>query len=400
MQKLGWTLALSLALFGCSRPATTSDLPDPTGSPLPGTTATPTPAPTLAPSPAPSVSPTPVPVPVAGRYIVRTIAGTGDSGYWGSGISALEATLKGPCGLTWDPMGNVYFADYGNHRLRLIDTTGTIQDFAGMGAQGFSGDGGPAYDSQMYYPFSVTYASDGSILFADYSNARIRKIGTDGVISTLVGGGSDRTDGALATDAALDGPTQVTFGPQGELFIADFGGHRLLKVANGKVTRIAGTGTAGFSGDGGPALAAEINNPVGIAVAWDGTVFFSDYGNHRIRKVDSEGNISTIAGTSAFGTTGDGGLAINAQLYNPTGIALDAEGALYIADTGNNRIRVIKKGYILAVAGNGMPGFEGDNGEATSAQFNNPIAVALTPSGKIAVSDYSNNRIRVLVPIN
>jgi hypothetical protein len=282
----------------------------------------------------------------------------------------------------------------------MIDSTGLIQDFAGMGAQGFSGDGGPAYDAQFYYPFSVTYAPDGSILVADYSNCRIRKIGQDGVVSTLIGGGSDRTDGALATDAAIDGPTQVVFGNQGEMLVVDFAGNRILKVQDGKVFRIAGTGTAGFTGDGGPATEAQINNPVNLVETRDGTIYFSDYGNHRIRKIDQAGTISTIAGTSAYGTLGDGGPAVNAQLNHPTGLALDSQGALYVADTGNNRIRIIKEGMIRALAGNGMPGFAGDEGDASSAQFNNPIALAITPNGKIAISDYSNQRIRVLVPVN
>ncbi|MGE5707188.1 MAG: hypothetical protein ACM3YO_02560, partial [Bacteroidota bacterium] len=193
----------------------------------------------------------------------------------------------------------------------------------------------------------------------------------------------------------LSGPTQVIPGPDG-IYVADFVGHRILKVVNGNVVFVAGNGTAGFSGDNGPAKEAQLNQPCSIAFD-GGDLYIADYGNHRIRKVDAAGTITTIAGSSAFGSTGDGGWAKDAQLNAPAGLASDGKGTLYVADTGNNRIRRIKDGRIWGYAGNGFQGFLESN-DALSAQFDTPLAVAVAPGGKVLVSDYQNHRLRVVIP--
>jgi sugar lactone lactonase YvrE len=335
------------------------------------------------------------------KLLIRSFAGNGDAGSWGDEGLALNANLKGPAGVTVDRLGNAYFADYDSHRVKWVDGAGILHNFAGMGAQGFSGDGGPAVDAQLYYPFGVTLTPDGEVAIADFANARIRLVDKNGIIRTAVGGGIEKSDGTDATKYSLGGPTQVAYGPDGTMYIDDFLGNKILKVKEGKIYVFAGKGSAGFSGDGGKATAGEFNQPAGIALDSAGNLFVADYGNHRIRRIAPDGTLSTMAGSSAFGSTGDGGPAVDAQLNQPAGVAVDAAGNVLVADTGNNRIRKIAPdGKIYSLAGSGLPGFFGENQDASIAQFDGPLSLGLAPGGRVLVSDYRNKRLRILIPSN
>jgi uncharacterized protein (TIGR03437 family) len=240
----------------------------------------------------------------------------------------------------------------------------------------------------------------GDIYIADANNSRIRKVTPDGTISTVAGSSTKgySGDGGPATSAFLNGPVDVVPDAAGNLFIVDQGNNVVRKVdTNGIITTVAGNGSPGYSGDGGPATAASLNGPTGVAVNAAGNLFISDRGNNRIRKV-SNGIITTVAGTGRAGYAGDGDLATSAELNAPTGISLDASGNLYIAEVSNNRIRVLlTNGTIETVAGNGSAGFSGDGGTATSGAINGPRGVT-TFAGLVYIGDALNNRIRLLTP--
>ncbi len=331
---------------------------------------------------------------------IDTIAGTGTSGYSVSedGAAATAARLSSPSDIAVDDAGNVYIADRINHRIRRVDAaTGNISTYAGTGTTGSAGDGGPATSAQFDQPSSVAFDGAGNLYIADRNNHRIRKITPAGVISTVAGTGTNgyraSDDGAAATSAQLNGPYGVAADGAGNLYIADTSNDRIRKVDTaGMITTVAGTGTAGFSGDGGPALSAQINAPGEVTLDAAGNIYI-DSGN-RIRKVTPAGVISTVAGTGIGGFSGDGGPATSAQIDGPYGTALDGAGNLYISDTQNNRIRKVDAatGNISTVAGGGSA--LGDGGPALSAQFNIPAGMTFDCAGNLYVADFSNHRIR------
>ncbi len=291
-----------------------------------------------------------------------------------------------------DTDGNLYIADTNNHRIRKIDPLGTITTVAGDGTAGDGGDEGPATAAQLNAPRGV---AAGSLYIADTDNHRIRKINDDETIATVAGDGTAgySGDGGPATAAQLDSPSGVAADATGNLYIADTDNHRIRKVdALGIITTVAGDGTAG---DGGPAAAAQLNSPSGVAVDADGNLYIADTGNHRIRKVDALGIITTAAGDGTAGDGGDDGPAAAAQLDSPSGVAADADGNLYIADTNNHRIRKVDAlGIITTVAGDGTAGFGGDDGEAAAAQLNAPAGIVVDAAGNLYVADSDNHRIR------
>ncbi|MFH1352591.1 MAG: LamG-like jellyroll fold domain-containing protein [bacterium] len=333
-------------------------------------------------------------------YIITTVAGTGSSGYSGDGGSATSAQLNLPCGVTADDSGNVYIADRNNHRVRKVNTSGTITTIAGNGSAGYSGDGGTATSAQLYFPFGVAVDSSGNVYIADYGNNRIRKINTSGIITTIAGNGSGGYSGddGSATSAQLYYPAGVAVDGSGNIYIADYYNHRIRKVdLSGYITTIAGNGSAGYSGDGGTATSAQLYYPAGVAVDGAGNIYIADYNNKCIRKINTSGIINTIAGTGTGGYSGDDGTATSAQLNDPRGVVTDSSGNVYIADSSNNRIRVIStSGIITTIAGTGTSGYSGDDGAATSAQLNWPTGIAITSSGNIYIADATNNRIRKL----
>ena len=327
--------------------------------------------------------------------VITTVAGTGRSGFSGDGGPAPAARLFFPAGVAVDGAGNLFIADQGNYRIRKVDTAGVITTVAGTGTRGFSGDGGPAADATLTQPFGVAVDGAGNLFFADEGNHRIRKVDAAGVITTVAGTG-ERGDGGPAVNAPLDRPSDVAADGAGNLFIADTWNQRIRKVDTaGVITTVAGTGTRGFSGDGGPAAAARLNHPGGVAVDGADNLFIADWGARRIRKVDTAGVITTVAGTGRSGFSGDGGPATTARLNCPCGVAVDGAGNLFIADEGTHRIRKVDAaGVITTVAGTGTSGFSGDGGPAVNAHLDRPSDVAVDGAGNLFIADQGNYRIR------
>ncbi|MBI2505665.1 MAG: Ig-like domain-containing protein [Candidatus Latescibacteria bacterium] len=325
---------------------------------------------------------------------IFTVAGIGV----GDGLTATAVQLVSPVGVAVDGQGNLYIADSGHSHVRKVDTFGIISTVAGNGTTGFSGDGGPATEAQLSNFEGIAVDGQGNLYIADWGNGRIRKVDSEGIISTVVGGGTGDSsgDGEPALGAQLLSPSGVAVDAQGNIYITEYEGHRIRKVDSaGIISTVAGNGTAGFSGDGGPATEAQLGNPEWVAVDGQGNLFIADAGNRRLRKVDSAGIISTVAGSGTEGFSGDGGPATAAQLSYPEWVAVDAQGSLFIADRDNHRLRKVDNaGIISTVAGNGTPGFSGDGGPATAAQLNGPFAVAVGVQGNLFLADAGNHRIR------
>ncbi len=321
---------------------------------------------------------------------ISTIAGGGSFGNIGDGGPAIRAFLN-PSGIYVDDSGNLYIAD--NQRVRKVDASGTISTVAGNGTFGFSGDGGPATEAQLGAR-DVFVDGSGNLYIADSDNNRIRKVDPSGIISTVAGGGNPPFlgigDGAAATDARLNIPSGVYMDGSGNLYIADRSNHRIRKVdPSGIITTVAGNGTQGFSGDGGPGTEASLNNPSDVFGDGAGNLYIADLSNRRIRKVDTAGTISTVAG----GYIGDGGPATQASLISPQDLFLDSSGNIYIADKDNHRIRKVDpSGTITTIAGGGS--VDGDGGPATEASLSSPAAIFLDGSDNLYIVDTGNGRIR------
>ncbi len=324
---------------------------------------------------------------------ISTVAGTGTMGFSGEGGSALAAMLNSPTYVAPTPDGGFLIADTGNNRIRKV-LNGTITTVAGSGTAGFSGDGGAATAAKLSFATSVAPTPDGGFLIADQSNQRIRKV-LNGQITTVAGTGTPgfSGDGGAATSAQISGPAAVATTPDGGFLFADQNNNRIRKVLNGQITTVAGNGTGGFSGDGGPATAAQLNYPYDVASTPDGGFLIADHNNQRIRKV-LDGQITTVAGTGTSGFSGDGAAATSARISFPTSIASTPDGGFLIADQNNHRVRRVLDGTITTMAGSGAAGFSGDGGPATSAGLSTFFSVATTPDGGFLIADRYNNRIR------
>jgi uncharacterized protein (TIGR03437 family) len=324
--------------------------------------------------------------------VIATVAGNGTAGFSGDNGPAISAKLGTPIGITVDLAGNLYIADRDNNRIRKV-ASGVITTAAGNGTEGFSGDNGPAANAQLSVPISVAVDSPGNLYIADSYNNRIRKV-ANGAIATVAGGGTPLGGDGPALSWQFGDPSGVAVDSAGNLYITDEASNRIWKVSNGLIAVVAGNGTSGFSGDNGPATSAQLDKPIGAAVDSAGNLFIADTGNNRVRKV-ANGMITTVAGNATPGFSGDNGPATSAQLNVPYGVAVDSDGNLYIADSGNNRIRKVASGMVTTVAGNGTPGFSGDGGPATAAVLDQPYGVAVDGAGNLYISDdYFDNRIR------
>lgn len=402
-------------------------------------------------------------------YSIQTAAGSSTNGDGGPAMNALLSQAEG---IAVDRQGNIYIADAADNRIRRITPDGIIQTIAGTGIAGFAGDGGAASKALLNQPYGLAVDSSGNLYIADLGNARVRKISLDGTIKTVAGGGSTVAGGSISAPAVnvqLLEPRNVAVGTSGSLYISDFAAHTVYKVpTNGVLSTLAGNGNAGFTGDGGSAILAQLKAPAGLAVDASGTVYIADSGNSRIRKI-SNGIISTsysvtsptgvainsagtlyIASAGYFGTQstgiggltpcmdvaldslgnvyvtegqfvrevttagaalliagsgasryfgGDGGRATDARFNAPSGIAVDNAGNWYIADSANNRIRQITSaGIVTTYAGTGDARSTGDNGQATLAELNGPLSVAVDALQNVYVADTGNNALRKITP--
>ena len=332
--------------------------------------------------------------------VITTFSGPGENGDSGP---AAHARLRYPQGVAADSAGNLFIADSNSHRIRKVDSSGVIATVAGTGDFGFGGDDGPAAHARLATPYDVAADADGNLFIADWGNHRVRKVDSSGVITTVAGTGESDFggDGGPAGAAMLDTPRGVAADGNGNLFIADTFNHRVRKVdSSGVITTFAGSGERGFGGDDGPAVEAKLISPSGVATDGDGNLYIADWGNLRVRKVDSSGIITTFAGTGERGFTGDGGPAVDARLRPPAGVATDGDGNLYIADLGNQRIRKVDfSGIITTIAGDGTEGYAGDGGPAIDARLRSPYDVAADSDGNLYIADTFNHRIRILTPL-
>jgi uncharacterized protein (TIGR03437 family) len=331
---------------------------------------------------------------------LRTMAGIGRSG--GDGGPATSASLYSPRNVIVDSNGNLLIADTSNHKVRKVSTDGVITTLAGTGVAGSLGDLGPARSAQLNSPVGLAAAaSSGSVYVGDTGNARLRRISPSDDITTLIGlyGGGGSGDGGGPTSAQVRDINAVALDAAGNIYIADTGNHRIRRISAdlSMIERVAGGSSAGAGADGIAAINSAMNSPQGLVIGKDGWVYFSDTNNHRVRRFLLNGNVETVAGTGSPGYGGDGGAAKDARLNYPTGLALDADGNLFIADTGNHRIRsVTSGGFIRTVAGTGEAGFSGDSGAAISARLDTPTGVAVDSRGNVYVADQRNHRIRRL----
>ena len=336
---------------------------------------------------------------VARNGIISTVAGNGENGYSGDGGLATSAQISVPSGLALDAGGNLYIADWGRSVVRKVSPDGVITTFAGTGQYGYSGEGGPAASARLTLPTGVAVARDGSVYVADnYSNA-VRKVAPNGIITTVAGNGASGNsgDGGPALWASLSSPGAVAVDAAGNLYVADTDDFTVRKVTpDGTITAVAGNGTGGHSGDGGPATAAQLGGGLAIALDAAGNLYIADTYNNAVRRVAPGGIITAVAGNGSCYNPGDGAPAASAGL-EPQAVAVDSAGNMFIADWCLNKIREVSaEGAITTVAGNGLVGYSGDAGPAIAAELNHPRGIAVDSAGNLYIADTDNNAVRMV----
>lgn len=336
---------------------------------------------------------------VASGQTITNFAGNGTPGFSGNFGPATDAQINNVVGLASDPDGNIYLADEKNNAVRKVQTNGNIVTFAGQAAAGFGGDGGQATQAQLNGPLGVCVSPTGTIYVNDQGNHRVRAVSITGTIITVAGNGTvlSTGDGGPALGAGMVIPIRCAVDQSGNLFIVDQGAHIVRKMdTNGILTTVAGVNnTHGFSGDGGPANQALLNNPTADSFDAAGNLYITDQSNHRIRKIDTNGIITTVAGNGSIGFSGDGGPALSASLNFPGATVIDNAGNLFIVDTKNQVVRKVSGGIITTVAGTpGATGNTGDGGPPLQAKFKDPFAITVDPAGNLYIGDTNNNRVR------
>lgn len=338
---------------------------------------------------------------VRGSGIITTVAGDGAQGYTGDAGPATSAELNHPEGLAIDSSGDVVIADTGNNVVREVNgSTGIIMTIAGNGAAGLTGNSGPATSAELNHPEGLALDPGGSVYIADTNNDMIRKVASGNIYDVAgTGVGGYAGDSGSATSAELDSPSGVGIDGDYNIYIADTLNNVVRKVlsSGGTISTFAGTGTPGFSGDGSSATSARLNGPTSISIATSGPVYIGDTLNNRIREVSGASKtISTIGGNGSESDSGQGAISTNSQLSSNTGVASDASGNLYFCDSNNNRVKeiVVSTGNVINFAGTGIAGYSGDGGSATAARLDQPSGIAVDAAGDVYISDTENNVVR------
>ncbi|MBL7911634.1 MAG: T9SS type A sorting domain-containing protein [Bacteroidia bacterium] len=340
---------------------------------------------------------------VAGKIlfaqIINTYAGNGISGFSGDGGSAINAQLSHPYGVK-AYFNDLYISEWGNQTIRKVNSQGVISTIVGTGTVGFSGDGGPAINANINSPSQIVMDKFGNLYFGDSYNNRVRKITPSGIISTIAGTGAAgfSGDGGPAINAQLNGPIGIVLDSKGAIYITDNYNQRIRKIDTlGIITTIAGTGTLGFSGDGGPAINAQINYPGRPAIDKDDNFYFVDSQNFRVRKISTTGVITTIAGNGLNNFSGDGGPASSAGLNGPAAVDVDSLGNFFIGEYFGHRIRKVNaSGIITTIAGTGTYGYSGDGGPAINANLKGVEGISLDKKGNLFLCDPQNERVRII----
>ena len=339
---------------------------------------------------------------VWGNNTIFEDVGIGAQGYSGDGNFAGLAVLDSPSGMAFDKYGDLFIADPGDNVVREVNTAGIINTYAGNGTAGFSGNGGLATSAMLDQPSAIAMNAAGDLFIADGGNHVVREVTPAGIISTYAGNGTSgySGDGGQASAAEMSSPSGFAFDAAGAMFIADNGGNVVREVTpSGVISTFAGTGTSGYTGDGGPAILSRLSGPSGLAFDALGNLFIADSNNNVIREVTLDGQINTDVGDGTAGYTGDAGQASTAQLHDPTSIAFDSRGDLFIADTANNVVReVVATGAISTLAGTGTAGYSGNNSSANTAELQGPQGVAFASSGQLLIADSLNHVVRQIYP--
>ena len=336
---------------------------------------------------------------VAQSSTIATVAGNHTQGYSGDGGQATLAELSSPVAVAFDSLGNMYISDNSNYVIRKVTPSGVISTVVGNGTMGYSGDGGPVTSAEIGSPEGMAFDSAGDLFFADYADNVVREVNTAGIISTVAGTGTSNFsgDGGPAVSAELNQPVDVAFNAEGDLFISDSGNSVIREVnTSGVINTIAGIGTStGYSGDGGPATSALLGLPYGMAFDSSGDLFFADPYDNVVREVNTAGVINTVAGNGTAGYSGDNGPATSAELGGPTSIAFNAFGDMFIDEGLDNVIREVSpSGFITTAVANGSIGYSGNGGPAIESSLYGPVGLGMNSSGSLYIADTNNNAIR------
>jgi streptogramin lyase len=339
----------------------------------------------------------------AAQWTISTFAGSGQQGFSGDGGRATQAVLDNPFGLVRGPDGALYFCEYGGQRIRKVTRDGVIHTAAGVGKKGYSGDGGPASEATFNLPHEIRFDKAGNYYIADMTNHAIRRVDAKtGIITTIAGTGKPgySGDGGPATQAQLKQPHSIQFGPDGSLYICDIGNNVIRKVdmSTGLISTFAGTGKPGDTPDGAPIEGTPLKGPRSLDFDKDGNLWVVTREGNQVLKFDAKaGNILIVAGTGKKGFTGNGGPAREATLSGPKGIALDAAGNAWLADTESHSIRMInaQTGALELIAGTGEKG-DGPDGNPLKCQFARPHGIFVDTDGSVFIGDSESHRVRVL----